>query len=113
MSFARVIKLMCHSMKLYERVHGNRLRNVHREHISEQQFGFVKGKSTTDAICALRRLQERYREGQQDLHCVFIDLEKTHNIVPREELYWGMRQGGTRELHQTGEGHVPSVQNCG
>ena len=36
----------------------------------------MKGKSTTDVIFALRQLQERYREGQQDLHCVFIDLEK-------------------------------------
>ena len=70
----RGIKLMCHSMKLYERVHENRLRNI--VSISEKQFGFVKGQSTTDAIFALRQLQERYREGQQDLHCVFIDLEK-------------------------------------
>ncbi len=46
--------------------------------IGEEQFGFVKGKSTTDAIFALRQLQERYREGQQDLHCVFIDLEKAY-----------------------------------
>ena len=70
----RGIKLMCHSMKLYERVHDNRLRNI--VSISDEQFGSVKGKSTTDAILALRQLQERYREGQQDLHCVFIDLEK-------------------------------------
>ena len=39
--------------------------------ISEEQFRFMKGKSTTDAIFALRQLQDRYREGQQDLHCVF------------------------------------------
>ena len=49
--------LMCHSMKLYERVHENRLRNI--VNISEEQFGFVKGESTTDAIFALRQLQER------------------------------------------------------
>ena len=61
----RGITLMCHSMKLYGRVHENRLRNV--VSISDEQFGFVKGKSTTDAIFALRQLQERYREGQQDL----------------------------------------------
>ena len=54
----RGIKLMCHSMKLYERVHENRLRNI--VSISEEQFGFVKGKSTTNAIFALRQLQERY-----------------------------------------------------
>ena len=62
----RGIKLMCHSMKLYERVHENRLRNI--VSISDEQFGFVNGKSTTDAILALRQLQERYREGPQDLH---------------------------------------------
>ena len=59
--------------------------------ITDEQFGFVKGKSTTDAIVALRQLQERYREGQQDLHCVFIDPEKAPDRVPREELYWFMR----------------------
>ena len=36
----------------------------------------MKGKSIIDVIFALRQLQERYREGQQDLHSVFIDLEK-------------------------------------
>ena len=46
------VEVMCHSMKLYERGHENRLRNV--ASINEEQFGFVKGKSTTDAIFALR-----------------------------------------------------------
>ena len=62
----RGIKLMCHSMKLYERVHENRLRNIVT--IREEQFGFVKGKSTTDATFALRQLKERHREGQQEIH---------------------------------------------
>ena len=93
----RGIKLMCHIMKLYESVHENRLRNIVR--ISEEQFGFVKGKSTTGAIFALRQLQERYREGQQDLHCVFIDLEKVYDRVPREELYWCMRDKGVPEKY--------------
>ena len=53
----RGIKLMYHSndMKLYERVHANRLRNI--VSISEEQLGFVTGTSTTDAIFALRQLQ--------------------------------------------------------
>ena len=93
----RGIKLICHSMKLYERVHDNRLRNI--VSISDEQFGFVKGKSTTDANFALRQQQERYREGQQDLHCVFIDLEKAYDRVPREELYWCMRDKGVLEKY--------------
>ena len=36
-------KPMCHSMKLCERVHTNRLRNIMS--ISEEQFGFMKGNS--------------------------------------------------------------------
>ena len=55
----RGIKRMCHSMKLYERVHNNRLRNI--VSISEEQFVFMKGKSTTDAIffatTAARKIQ--------------------------------------------------------
>ena len=74
---------------LYERVHENRLRNI--VSISKEQFGFVKGKSTTYAMFALIQLQERYIEGQQDLHCEFIDLEKAYDRVSREELYWCMR----------------------
>ena len=93
----RRIKLLCHSMKLYERVHENRLRNIMSK--SEEQFGFVNGKSTTDAIFALRQLQERYREGQQDLHCVFIYLENAYDIVQREELYWCMRDKGVPEKY--------------
>jgi len=57
----RGIKLMSHSMKLYERVQESRLRNI--VEISEEQFGFMKGKSTTDAIFVLRQLQEKFREG--------------------------------------------------
>ena len=87
---------MCHSIKLYERVHANRLRNVS---ISDEQFGFVKRKSTTDVIFALRHLQERYIEGQQDLHCVFIDLEEAYDRVPREELDWCIRDKGVPEKY--------------
>ena len=49
--------------------------------ISEEQFGFVKGKSITDASFALRKLHERYREGPQALHCVFIDLEAVNDCI--------------------------------
>ena len=77
----RGIKLISHTMKLWERIVEKRLRSDSK--FSNQQYGFMPGKSTTDALFALRVLMEKYREGQKELHCVFVDLEKAYDKVPR------------------------------
>ena len=70
----RKIKLMGHTMKVWERIIEARLR--YSVEIGKQHYEFMLGKGTTDAMFALRMLMEKYREGQRELHCVFVNLEK-------------------------------------
>ena len=93
----RGIMLMSHTMKIWERIMEARLRRI--VEISEEQFGFMPRHSTTDAIFALRQLLGKYHEGQKKLHCVFIDLEKVYDRVPRKrkEVWNCMRMKGVPE----------------
>ncbi|RZB91510.1 Carbon catabolite repressor protein 4-like 2 isoform B [Glycine soja] len=90
----RGIKLMSHTLKLWERVIERRLRK--ETQVTENQFGFMPGKSTMEAIYLLRRVMEQYRMVQQDLHLIFIDLEKAYDRVPREILWKALEKKGVR-----------------
>ena len=46
--------------------------------MGEEQFGFMPGRGTTDAIFAARQVMEKHREKQKELHMVFIDLKKAY-----------------------------------
>ena len=67
--------------------------------ICNQQYGFMPRKSNTDAMIALRMLIVKYREGQKDFHCISVDLEKACDTVPREELWFCMREARGREVY--------------
>ena len=93
----RGIKLMSHTMKVWERIMEARLKDG--VEISKQQYGFMSGKGTTDAMFALRMLMEKYREGQRELHCILVDLEKAYDRVSREEVWYCVRKSGIVEKY--------------
>ncbi|XP_042893358.1 uncharacterized protein LOC122267384 [Penaeus japonicus] len=98
-----------HTLNIWERVVGARLRA--QVTISGQQCGFMPGRRTSEAMFALRMLIEKYREGQTELRCVFVDLEKAYDRVPRDELWCDMRKSECRARNVREESN--SCEVCG
>ena len=88
---------MSHTIKVCEKIIEASLRD--RVGISKQQYGFMPEKGTTDAMFALKMLMEKYREGQKELYCVFMELEKAYDGVPREEWWYCMRKSRMAEKY--------------
>ena len=56
----RGIKFISHTMKIWEKIIERRLRV--EKTIGDEQFGFMPGRGTVDAIFALRQMMEKHRE---------------------------------------------------
>ena len=91
----RGIKLMSHTMKIWERIIDRRLRE--ETTIGDEQFGFMPGRGMTVAIFAVRQLMEKHREKQKELQMVFIHLEKAYDRVPRQDVWRCMGEKGVPE----------------
>ena len=55
----RGIKLLEHAMKVVDRTFEHRIRQ--QTEVDDMQFGFMKGKGTTDAIFIVRQMQENFQ----------------------------------------------------
>ena len=65
--------------------------------IGEKQLRFMPGRSTTDAIFALRQVLKKHLERRRGTHVIFIDVEKPYDRIPRQQLWRCMRKSEYRE----------------
>ncbi|XP_014677047.1 PREDICTED: uncharacterized protein LOC106816918 [Priapulus caudatus] len=82
----RMISIMSHVTEIILRVVIARVRYKLSPEISNEQYGFVKGKSTANAVFVLRTLAERMLEVGKDLYCCFIKYDKAFDKVRHEDL---------------------------
>ena len=57
------------------------------DEIVEEQCGFRKGRSCTDAIFAVQKIIEKRKEYNLPLFLLFIDYEKAYDNVKRDKLW--------------------------
>ncbi|XP_066960752.1 uncharacterized protein [Macrobrachium rosenbergii] len=91
------IRLMSHTIKIWERIMDQTISK--ETSIVEEQFGFIPGRGTTDAVFDLRQMMEKHQEKQKGLHIVFIYLAMAYDRVPHPEVWRYMRIKGTTEKY--------------
>jgi hypothetical protein len=94
---------MSHTIKLWERIIEYRLRRV--TNVTENQFAFMTGKSTMEAIFSISQLMKRCREQKKDLYMIFIDLEKTYDKVTRNVMWWDLQK------HKVSSKYITLIKN--
>ena len=75
-SLHRTISLMSQITKIIIKVILNRIKQKLKPEIAEEQYGFIEGNGTRNAIFIMRMLTERSIEVQIDICMCFIDYEK-------------------------------------
>ena len=86
----RGITLLSCLGKLFTRVLNNRLNDWAESNtiLTESQFGFRKGRSTSDCLFILHGLIEILLARGKKMYCCFIDYEKAYDYLDRTALFY-------------------------
>ena len=73
--------------KLFANIIKNRLNERPEDELVEEQCGFRKGRTCTDAIFMMQQIIEKRKEHNLPLFLLFIDYEKACDNVNRDNLW--------------------------
>lgn len=71
--------------------------------VSQEQYGFRKGKGTASAVFSLRMIIGRRVEVQKDIYMCFVDFEKAFNTGWHEEVVDMLQEIGVDGKDMTGD----------
>ena len=98
-------------MKVLERIVDGLIRQL--VSVNDSQFGFVPGRGTTDAICIVRQLQEKYLATNKRLYMAFVDLETAVDQEPWKVFWWALRKFDVEEwIVRLVKGMYANVRPC-
>jgi exonuclease III len=97
-NYYRGISIVSNLGKLFTSILNRRLLEWSGENdvITDAQFGFKPGYSTTDAIFALHSIISNSLSSKKRLYCAFIDFQKAFDSVDRTKLWYKLSAVGIR-----------------
>ena len=90
----RPIAILSITYKIFARVIFNRIRSDLDAHQSEEQFGFRKNRSTSDALIVAESIISKSLEFNEDLWLVSVDLRKAFDRVEQAALFKSLHAQG-------------------
>ena len=92
----RGVKLLEHAAKIVERILERRIQTL--INLNKEQFEFMPGKGTMDAIFIVRKMQEQYQMKDKKLYMCSVYIEKVFDGVSRKVMEWAMRKKDMSEV---------------
>ena len=94
----RPITLLSVPGKVFAHVLLSRIQPLLESARRPQQSGFTAGRSTVDAVLALRLLSELHREFDRPLHVAYLDIKAAFDSVDRTALWKALCSNGIPDI---------------
>ncbi len=103
--------------RLYGRILKLFLEENYKSREDEFQAGFRVGRSTIDHIFVIKQLIEKINEVGQQIHFVFVDLEKAYDSIPLQNLWEILNEMSINKnllmaIKKLYDGAISQVQIC-
>ena len=81
------ISLLNTSYKILTKIYPTRISNAIDSQLHDTQFGFRKGRSTSEPLFCVRRFQDLGEAGLENIILIFLDWEKAFDKVSHTKLF--------------------------